>query len=125
MRGPSSPPAIPSDCAAPLSQSNQCSSPIVLQGSQASNAAAPSISSYQVSYTWDSVGHLLERQTQVGTNPPVQFDAAIGVTAFSWYLDGSGSHQTVVVTISITVQTVQPESYTQTQTLRFYPRVNR
>jgi prepilin-type N-terminal cleavage/methylation domain-containing protein len=95
-----------------------CTTPIVLQGSQASNDTAPAITPYQVTYSWDGAS-LLEREAQVGTDPPIRFDAATGVTDFSWYLDGSGSHQTVVVTISITIQ-----SYTETQTLRFFPRVN-
>ena len=107
---------IPTGC--PATVASPCTSPIVLQGSQASNATTPTISPYRVTYTWDGVG-VLQRQAQVGTNPAVTFDAATGVTAFSWYLDGSGPNQTVVVTISITVQ-----SYTETQTLRFYPRVN-
>jgi prepilin-type N-terminal cleavage/methylation domain-containing protein len=112
----SSVPPIPAGCFATFA--SPCTTQIVLQGSQASNAATPAISPYQVTYTWDGTG-LLERQTQVGTNPPVNFDAATGVTAFSWYLDGSAPNQTVVVTISITVQ-----SYVETQTLRFFPRVN-
>jgi hypothetical protein len=41
------------------------------------------------------------------------------VSAFSWYLDTTSTHPTVVVTISVTIQ-----AYTETQTLRFYPRVN-
>jgi prepilin-type N-terminal cleavage/methylation domain-containing protein len=107
---------IPTGCLATVV--SPCTTPIVLQGSRASNATTPAISPYQVSYTWDGVS-LLERQTQVGTNPPVNFDAATGVTAFTWYLDGSAPNQTVVVTVSVTVQ-----SYIETQTLRFYPRVN-
>jgi prepilin-type N-terminal cleavage/methylation domain-containing protein len=107
---------IPAGCAA--TTGNPCTTPIVLQGSRASNATAPAISRYQVTYSWDGAS-LLERQTQVGTNPPVNFDVATGVTAFTWYLDGSAPNQTVVVTISVTVQ-----SYTETQALRFYPRVN-
>ncbi len=103
---------IPNGCAA--TAASPCTTPIVLQGVQASNATSPATSPYQVTYTWDG-GDRLERQ--VGNNPPV--DAATGVTAFSWYLDGSGSHQMVVVTISVMVQ-----SYTETQTLRFYPRVS-
>jgi type II secretory pathway pseudopilin PulG len=106
----------PSGCAA--TAASPCTTPIVLQGVQASNASSPTTSAYQVTYTWDGV-NLLRRQVQVGNGSPIDFDAATGVTAFSWYLDGSGSHQTVVVTISVTVQ-----SYTETQTLRFYPRVN-
>jgi prepilin-type N-terminal cleavage/methylation domain-containing protein len=107
---------IPTGCLATIA--SPCTTAIVLQGSQASNATTPVISPYQVTYTWDGVS-LLDRQSQVGNNPPVDFDAATGVTAFSWYVDGSGVHQTVVVTLSITVQ-----SYIETQTLRFYPRVN-
>jgi prepilin-type N-terminal cleavage/methylation domain-containing protein len=102
----------PSGCAA--TAASPCTTPIVLQGVQASNAISPATSPYQVTYTWDG-SNLLMRQ--VNTNPAVE--AANGVTAFSWYLDGSGSHQMVVVTISVTVQ-----SYTETQALRFYPRVN-
>lgn len=88
--------------------------PIVLQGVQATNSITPAISPFDVAYTWDGAS-LLERR--VGTNPPVE--AATSVSAFSWYLDGSAPHQTVVVNISITVQ-----AYTETQTLRFFPRVN-
>jgi prepilin-type N-terminal cleavage/methylation domain-containing protein len=102
----------PIGCAATVA--SPCSTPIVLQGVQASNAITPATSPYQVTYTWDGADLL---QRQVGSNPSVE--AATGVTAFAWYLDGSAPHQTVVVTISITVQ-----SYTETQTLRFYPRVN-
>jgi hypothetical protein len=103
---------IPSGC--PGTSVSPCTTPIVLLGVQASNAANPAISAYQVTYTWDGSNLLLR---QVNGNPAVE--AATGVTAFSWYLDGSGSHQTVVVTISVTVQ-----SYTETQTFRFFPRVN-
>lgn len=103
---------IPNGC--PGTAASPCTTPITLQGVQASNATNPTTSPYQVTYTWDG-SNLLMRQ--VNGNPPVE--AANGVTAFSWYLDGSGSHQTVVVIISVTVQT-----YSETQTLRFYPRVN-
>jgi prepilin-type N-terminal cleavage/methylation domain-containing protein len=102
----------PIGCAA--TAASPCTTPIVLRGVQASNATNPTTSAYQVTYTWDG-SNLLMRQ--VNGNPPVE--AANGVTAFSWYLDGSVSHQMVVVTISVTVQ-----SYTETQTLRFFPRVN-
>ncbi len=102
----------PNGCAGTVAA--PCTTQILLQGLQASNATSPATSPYQVTYTWDG-SNLLMRQ--VNSNPAVE--AATGVTAFSWYLDGSGSHQMVVVTISVTVQ-----SYTETQTLRFYPRVN-
>jgi prepilin-type N-terminal cleavage/methylation domain-containing protein len=103
---------VPNGCAG--TAASPCTTPIALQGVQASNATNPTTTAYQVTYTWDGTNLLMR---QVNGNPAVE--AANGVTAFSWYLDGSGSHQMVVVTISVTVQ-----SYTETQTLRFYPRVN-
>lgn len=103
---------VPNGCVG--TAASPCSTPIALQGVQASNATNPTTTAYQVTYTWDGSDLLMR---QVNGNPAVE--AANGVTAFSWYLDGSGSHQMVVVTISVTVQ-----SYTETQVLRFYPRVN-
>jgi hypothetical protein len=86
----------------------------VLDGFQASNSANPSISAYHVTYAWDG-SNVLNRQ--IGNNAPRE--AAWGVSAFAWYIEGSPPNQTVVAVISVTVQ-----SYTETQTLRFYPRVN-
>ncbi len=104
---------IPTGCTG--SAASPCTTqPIVLKGFVASNSRNPTTSAYQVKYTWDG-SDLLERQ--VGLNPPIE--AANGVTAFSWYLAGSAPNQTVVVTMTVTVQ-----SYSETQTLRFYPRVN-
>lgn len=103
----------PAGCAATVASPCTTQS-IALQGVQASNSVNPATSPYGVTYTWDGVSLL---QRQVAGNPPSA--VATGVSGFSWYLDGSPPYQTVVVTISITVQ-----SYTQTQTLRFYPRVN-
>ena len=51
-----------------------------------------------------------------GTNPPVH--AATNVTAFSYYLDGAAPNQTVVVSLTVTFQ-----SYSESQTLRFFPEV--
>jgi prepilin-type N-terminal cleavage/methylation domain-containing protein len=101
----------PSGCAATIG--SPCTTQVIaLQGSRASNAAPPSINPYSVSYTWDGTGLVFR---QVGANSPVE--AATNVSAFSWYIDGSS--QTVVVTMSVTVQ-----SYTQTQTFRFHTEVN-
>lgn len=104
---------VPSGC--PATAASPCTTqPIVLQGTQASNTNSPSLSPYQVTYAWDG-SNLLDRQTSGSPSNHV----ATGVTAFSWYITGSPPHQTVVVTISVTVQ-----SYTETQTLSFYPRLN-
>jgi len=86
---------------------------IALSGFQASNSTVPVLASYQVSYEWD--GTNIDRQ--VGSNPPTH--AATNVTAFSAYIAGTAPYRTVVVTLTVTVQ-----AYAETQTLRFYPRVN-
>ncbi len=86
---------------------------ITLSGLQASNATAPVAVPYQVSYTWNGVN--VDRQ--VGSNPANHI--ATNVTAFSASFDGTAPYQTVVVTMTVTVQ-----AFSQTQTLRFYPRVN-
>lgn len=104
---------VPAGCVG--SVSSPCTTqPIVLKGLQASNSISPVTSPYQVTYRWDGANLLLR---QIGSRPPAE--AAIGVTGFTWYVDGTAPDQTVVVTISITLQ-----SYTETQTLRFHPRVN-
>ena len=68
-----------------------------------------------MSYTWDVLSGFLDRTA--GTNPPVH--AATNVTAFSYYVDGVAPNQTVVVSLTVTVQ-----AYSESQTLRFYPQVN-
>ncbi len=106
-------PPLPNGCAA--TAANPCSSPIVLVGTRAANAPNPAVTSnYQVTYTWDSANSFLDRA--VGGNPATH--AATGVTGFSWYLQGSGQHETVVVTLTVTSQ-----SYSETQTFQFYPRI--
>ena len=86
---------------------------IALSGVQASNSATPIPSAYGVTYTWD--GTNVDRQ--IGSNAAVH--AATGVTAFAATIAGTAPHETVVVTMTVKVQ-----SYAETQTLQFYPRVN-
>ena len=88
---------------------------IALSGLQASNSTAPIPPTvpYTVTYTWD--GTNVDRQ--VGSSAPRH--AATNVTAFSAVLSGSPPHQTVIVTLTVTVQ-----AYVETQTLQFYPQVN-
>jgi len=88
--------------------------PIVLVGTRVSNSINPAPSPSQVTYTWDG-SDILDRQ--VGTGAAIE--AATGVTSFSWYVDTSSATPTVVVSITITVR-----SYSQSQTLLFYPRLN-
>jgi len=95
--------------------------PIHLYGTQAAivNGSLVLDPTYQATYTWDPTSHTLDRA--VGTNQMVHpmVHAATNVTAFSWYEDTSTLHPTVVVTLTVTVQ-----SYAETQIMRFYPRVN-
>lgn len=88
---------------------------IALSGLLASNSAVPLPASFQVIYVWDGVN--LDRQTGGSAK-----HAATDVSAFSAYLAGTSPHQTVVVTMTVTIPSVPP--YSETQTLQFYPRVN-
>jgi prepilin-type N-terminal cleavage/methylation domain-containing protein len=98
--------------------------PINLSGTNAAlqNGVLVLDHSYHVTYTWDQTNHTIDRV--VGTNPCIALGltcphAATNVTAFNWYIDTSSPTPTVVVTLTVTVQ-----SYAEIQTMRFYPRVN-
>jgi prepilin-type N-terminal cleavage/methylation domain-containing protein len=100
---------------------------IVLSGLRASNAPNPVVTQYNVSYTWNSATFVVNRTVGAGT--PV--GAATNVTDFSWYLSGTGQFRTVVVSMTVTVCTpslvpcpVGNQSYAQSQSLQFYPRVD-
>jgi len=88
--------------------------PIVLTGTQVNNSGQP-VPAYTVTYTWDGSSFLDRFVAASGTTT----HAATNVSALSWYLDGSAPNQTVVVTLTVSVQ-----AYSETQTFRFYPRVN-
>lgn len=86
-----------------------CSQPLVLAGLQVSNQN-PVPSPVQVTYSWDG-SNLLDRSVAPGGTR----HAATNVTAFSWYVD---TDSTVVVSLTVTVQ-----SYSESQTFRFLPRM--
>ncbi len=88
--------------------------PIELSGQQVPNSTKPVPAPYRVSYTWDGTSFLDRRSN---ANPAAH--AAVNVTLFSWYVDGTAPNQTVVVSMTVTVR-----SYSESQTLRFYPRVD-
>jgi prepilin-type N-terminal cleavage/methylation domain-containing protein len=93
---------------------NPCTTqPIVLDGLRASNSPTPAVTQYVVTYRWDGTSVV---NRQVGSTIK---HAANSVTDFSWYLAGTGQYRTVVVRMTVTVQ-----SYSESQSLRFYPRVN-
>jgi len=89
--------------------------PIVLAGSQASNSSQPVPAPYQVTYAWDG-GSFVDRQVAPAGSTS---HAATDVSDFSWYVDSSGPFPKVVIHLTITVGT-----YSESQTLLFYPRLN-
>jgi len=109
----SAPPALPGGCG--TSTSSPCTTqPIVLVGTRAANVPNPAVTSnYKVQYVWDGASSL---DRVVGGNAPVH--AATEVTSFSWYVQGAGQHETVIVTLTVTEL-----GYSETQTLLFYPRL--
>ena len=103
-------PIYPVGCGDQLS--NPChTTPIVLSGIQVSNSVNPAPSPFTVTYSWDGSANLDRR---VGTNVT---HLATSVTAFSWYVDSPT--RTVVVQMTVDVL-----SYSESQTLRFHPRVS-
>jgi prepilin-type N-terminal cleavage/methylation domain-containing protein len=63
-----------------------------------------------VDYVWDSGTKFIDRQgVHLSSN----------VTNFSWYVDRSTVNPTVVVNVTVTVL-----SYSESQIMRFYPRIN-
>jgi prepilin-type N-terminal cleavage/methylation domain-containing protein len=89
--------------------------PIHLQGCEMPNSITPSAQASTVTYAWPNGSTSIDRKIgAVSVNP-----AAAGVTAFSWYLDGAPPYQSVVVALTVTMGTVS-----QSQTMRFYPRVS-
>lgn len=108
----SSLPATPGSCG---SSAQPCSQdPIQLQGCAMTNSATPSLQSRTIAYAWNKGKQLIGRNVNtVPVNP-----AATNVTVFSWYIDGVAPRQSVVVTMTVTIL-----DYSQSQTLRFYPRV--
>ena len=87
---------------------------IVLSGVQASNTNPPSITAYTVTYQWDGRAFL----DRAATGVPREH-MATSVTSFTWYVDNTSARPTVVTSLTVTVQ-----NYSETQTFRFYPRLN-
>lgn len=102
----------PSGCG---TSSDPCTTaPLSLSGLAASNSDQPEPSAYAVTYQWDGSAFL---DRTVGDGPAEHM--ATSVTAFAWYVDTSGPKATVVISLTVTVL-----SYSESQTFRFYPRLN-
>lgn len=97
-------------------QQSPCSTqPLVLSGTRVSNTNPPIPGGSTVSYAWDG-STFLDRTLSVSGS---SIHVATDVSAFSWYVDTSGSFPTVVIQLSVTVR-----NYSESQNFLFYPRVN-
>lgn len=90
---------------------------MLLQGDRMPIAPGSPPPPYAVRYAWDPNQHLITRF--VGASSRV---AASNVTSYSWYLDRTGAHPVVVVSMTVTVSFYNT-SYSESQTLLFYTRV--
>ncbi len=108
----SSLPPTPGSCGSAGQPCTQDS--IQLKGCAMTNSATPSLQSRTIAYAWNKGTQSIDRHVNAAPVNPV----ASSVTAFSWYIDGVAPSQSVVVTMTVTIST-----YSQTQTLRFHPRV--
>jgi prepilin-type N-terminal cleavage/methylation domain-containing protein len=107
---------IPVGCG---SQSNPCTTqPMVLQGMRVPNLDSGAATPYSVTYTWDPARGVVTRQVAGGGSRTI----ATNVTSFSWFVDPSGAHASVVINLTVTVITYNA-SYSESQSLRFYPRI--
>ncbi len=95
--------------------SNPCSSAIVVSATQVTNAQPPVASADVITYAWDQTSFVDRSAASTGVSRHV----AANVTAFSWYLDQTTQFPTVVISITVTVS-----NYSESQTFRFYPRLN-
>jgi prepilin-type N-terminal cleavage/methylation domain-containing protein len=115
-------PPAPSGCGTP---SSPCTTAIVLLGSLMRNQAndLTPADPFTVRYVWDPTRQVVTRFTEQGTDPPTSRIVARNVTAYSWYVDPSGAHRTVVIALTVTVRGSFGTTYNESETLRFYPRV--
>jgi len=85
--------------------------PLALHGYRVSNSV-PVPSSFSVTYAWDGSQYLDRTISSTGATEHMATD----VTRFQWYVD---TNATVVVSMTVTVQ-----AYSESQTFRFYPKLN-
>lgn len=90
---------------------------MVLLGSRVPNELSGVAAPYTVRYAWDSTLRTVTRDA--GGSRRV---AASNVSNYSWYVDHSGANPTVVVSMTVTIASYNA-TYSESQTLRFYPRI--
>ena len=108
-------PPAPAGCGTPTTRCT--TQDLVLTGTHPPNPSDGLPVSYTVRYAWDPSRQVVTRYA--GTTSRV---AASNVTGYSWYVDRSGLYPTVVVSITVTIPSYNA-TYSDSQTLRFYPRI--
>ena len=106
---------VPSGCG--TSDSPCTTQDLILQGSRVPNEVGGVPALNTVRYAWDPNLEVVTRYT--GTSSRI---AASNVSAYSWYVEGSGPNKSLVVSMTVTIATYNA-TYRQSQTLRFYPRI--
>ena len=108
-------PPAPSGCG---TAGNPCTTqPMVLSGLRMANQASGPAAPFTVTYSWSPATQSVTRA--IGSSSRI---AAGNVTAFSWFVDATGANPVVVIAMTVTVSSYNT-SYSQSQTLLFYPRV--
>ncbi len=109
-------PPVPPGCGTP---GNPCTTQdLVLAGSHLPNQVGAVPTPYTVRYAWDASRHEVTRYA--GSSSRV---VATNVTAYSWFIDSpTGANPTVVVSMTVTIAFYNT-IYSESQTLRFYPRI--
>jgi prepilin-type N-terminal cleavage/methylation domain-containing protein len=107
---------IPTGCG---TSGNPCTTQdLVLQGSRVPNDVAGVAAPYTVRYVWDPTQQLVTRYWGITSKI-----AAGNVTAYSWYVDQSGPNRAfVVISMTVTISAYNT-TYSESQTLLFYPRI--
>lgn len=91
---------------------------MTLSGLRMPNQVAGAPSPVSVSYSWSPSAQTVTRATAAGSQV-----AASSVTGYAWFVDNGGAHPVVVVSMTVTVADYNT-TYTESQTLLFYPRVS-
>lgn len=106
---------VPSGCG---TSGNPCTTQeLILQGSRMPNDIGGVAAPDTVRYTWDPSLQVVTRYAGISSRV-----AASNVTAYSWYIDGSGAYPSLVISMTVTIPSYNA-TYSQSQTLRFYPRI--
>jgi hypothetical protein len=86
------------------------------------DANAVTASPFTVRYVWDPTLQVVTRFTEMGTNTTSRV-VARNIALYSWYIDDSAAHRTVVVALTVNVKGTFGTTYNESVSLRFYPRV--